>query len=544
MKQKVFLIILIICILISIKTNCFGISSDFKFVIDTIGIPQYNVYGDEINEDIYYAYNVFAYSNPLNMYSKTNTQRFKAVLEKGKWTENGGIYKGVGTRGEYYVLGTSYSGSLIDNVYFPVDTIPETTPEHWRYISFEGAYSSWFDTSKYKYIEQLDFMKNSNLLFDKLDYTNNTSDSYNLVEYNIKPLTIGLDKTKLNTASTWKTMGVVTAKRINNKGQIRNAIFATKPMAASAGIKSNLKSNSNFVIDENTDDINIDMNFGAQAINLNNAAKEKHIKEICSVIYIDGKEVSRISSSKTGSITKSISFKVSRKDFVNLSNKTIHLEVLSYLYTEFSVDGLMKDQVKKDITIQIKPKKIVPVVPVKKLDLKILEKQNNDFFVLPFIKTNVSSSKNSSGIVETGRNIAVKLDLDYTLDNISKIELFLNKKKIEYEELVSLDIPEKKSKIIKFKLESDIQNTITSWNYLRDREKSYFKINFDEIGNRIKDPNILKIITTVNNKNYEKEILFDNIDDYELNMNYIFDKGVLNKEELNKTIKIEDWLKN
>jgi hypothetical protein len=542
--KKFFLIILIICILISVKTNCFGISHDFKFVVDTIGIPQYNVYGDEINEDIYYAYNVFAYSNPLNMYSKTNTQRFKVVLEKGKWTENGGIYKGAGTRGEYYVLGTSYSGSLIDNVYFPVDAIPETTPEHWKYISFDGAYSSWFDTSKYKYIEQLDFMKKSNLLFDKLDYINNTADSYNLVEYNISPLTIGLDKTKLNTASTWKTMGVVTAKRINNKGQIRNAIFATKPMAASAGIKSNLNSNSDFVIDENTDYININVNFGAQAINLNEAAKEKHIKEICSVIYIDGKEVSRISSSKTGSITKSISFKVSRKDFANLSNKTIHLEVSSYLYTEFSVDGLMKDQVKKDITIQIKPKKIVPVVPVEKIDLKILEKQDNNFFVLPFIKTNVSSSEKSLGIVETGRNIAVKVDLDHTLDNISQIELFLNERKLECEELVSLDTPEKKSKIIKFKLENNIQNTITSWNYLRNREKNYFEINFDEIGKRIKNPNVLKIITTVNNKNYEKEILFDNIDNYELNMNYIFDKGVLNKEELNKTIKIEDWLKN
>ncbi len=540
---KFFCIFLLYIIIVGFENKCFGISNDFKFVINTIGIPQYNVYGEEINEDIYYTYNIFAYSNPLLMYSKTNTQRFKAVPDNGKWTENGGVYRGVGVRGEYYVLGTSYSGFLIDNVYFPVDAIPETTPDNWRYISFAGAYESWFDTNKYKYIDQLDYMKNTNLLFDKLDYVNNVANSYNLVEYNIKPINIGLDKMRLNTCSTWKTMGVISAKRINNKGQIRNAIFATKPMSANANIKSKLIVDNYVEISENLDNKNILISFGANAINLTTYAKKEHIKEIVSILYIDGKEVAKSINSKVIELNKQISFNINRENFKN--NQTLHLEIVSYMYTEFSVDGLMKDSVKKDITIQIDPKK---VVPVKDLDIKILENKKNKYFVKSFIKTNISESEKSYGIVEAGRKIALKLVLEDGIDKLDTIELYLNGKreylKILDSDQINLNTEEVKNKaFVYFSIDEKLKNTIASWNYLRNESNNYFEIDFKEIGKRVNKPNIFKIVAkTLNNDVFEKEILIDTIDSYQINMNYIFDNGVLNKNEIEQEEKIEDWI--
>ena len=542
MKRKILIIIMFFFVIINLKNKCFSVSEDFKFVIDTIGIPQYNVYGDEINEDIYYSYNIFVYSNPLNMYSKTNTQRFKAVPNQGKWTENGGRYWGVGVRGEYYVLGTSYSGSIIDNVFFPVDRTPETTPEYWRYISFAGAYESWFDTTKYKYVEQLEFMKNTNLLFDKLDYTNNTSDSYNLVEYNIKPINIGLDKARLNTSSTWKTMGIVTIKRINNLGEIRNAIMAVRPMAANADIKSNLSVMDNVIIDENTDEVNIPIDFGAEAINLNNYAKKEHIKEITSTIYINGQEYAKVSSAQVISVNKSVNLNINRENYLSGIIEPIHIEVVSYLYTEFSVDGLMKNVLKKDIAIQINSKK---TVPVKDIELKNLEIQSEKNYVIPFIKTNISNNSNSLGIVEAGRNLALKINFDQSIEDMSKLEVYLNDEKCEVKEVISLKNDLKNSKIISFKLKEGLKNTLVSWNYLRDKSNNYFKINFDEIGDRVKEPNKLKVvILDSKNEKFEKEILFDSIDNYNINMNYIFDKNVINKYELNQKQEVEDWINN
>lgn len=545
-KRLVKIIIILFLCVINItfsKSECFGVSNDFKFVIDTIGIPQYNVYGEEINENIYYAYNVFVYSNPLLMYSRTNTQRFKAVPDNGKWTENGDIYRGFGVRGEYYVLGVSYSGSLIENVYFPVDAIPETTPDNWQYISFAGAYESWFDTSKYKYIDQLNYMKNSNLLFDQLNFFNNTANSYNLIEYNIKPINIGLDKMRLNACSTWKTMGVISAKRINNKGQIRNAIFATKPMSANANIKSKLIVDNYIKVTDNLDNKNICISFGANAINLTTYAKKEHIKEMVSILYIDGKEVGKISNSKVLELNKQINFNINRDTFKN--NQVVHLEIVSYMYTEFSVDGLMKDTLKKDITIQIDPKKIVPV---KDLDIKILESKENKYFVNSFIKTNVTEQEKSIGFVEAGRKIILKLNLEDGIDELEKINLYLNEKELKIENLdgnkINLNSELLKGKVLVFfSIDEKLKNTIASWNYLRNETNSYFKVDFNEIGKRVNKPNKLKIVaSTLKNENFEKEILVDTIDSYTINMNYKYDKYVLNKDNVDSKEKIEDWI--
>ncbi len=172
-------IIVIIYYCISMK-YCYCISDDFKFMIDTVGIPEYNVLGEAINEQIYNVYNIIVYSDPIKIMEKTNRQRFKNVEKDGKWTENG-----TNLKGEYYILGTSYSGDLVTNVYFPVDFVAETTPDNWNFLYNEKALKSWNNVNNYKVIEQLEYMKNSNIHFDEIDYNNGTCNSYNLIEYDI-----------------------------------------------------------------------------------------------------------------------------------------------------------------------------------------------------------------------------------------------------------------------------------------------------------------------------------------------------------------------
>lgn len=508
-----------------------GVSDNFKFVIDTIGIPQYNVYGEEINEEIYYTYNVFSYATPQKMYSKTSTQRFKEVPDNGKWTKDGGAYKGYGTRGEFYVLGTSYSGSIIDNVYFPVDSVPETTPDKWEFIAFDGAYESWVDNNKYKSIEQVEYMKNSKMMFDTIDYKTGTCNSYNLVEYNMSAKSIGLNKARLNTCATWKTMGVISTKRRNNKGAIRTAIFAIKPMAASADIKSCVKSGDVIDLSEEEDEIEIKVSFGADAVNLNDYANEKHIKEIFSSLRINGEEVANISNSKTSSIKKDYIIVIDRNKYKD--GDILNLEVNSYLYTEFTVDGLMQDKINKNITINIEDKK---EVPVKDVSIRRLQKDNGEHFVSLLPITNSSIGK-SIGIIEGGCNLACRLDLGTDISNIDNIQVRVDGQNLKTD-LVKKD---EKNIIIEFKIPKQTYSSIAGWSSLRDREGNYFKVDFSEIGKRLKEPHILEIIYDFKGiKNLITQRI-DSIDDYEINMNYDIQNIVLNKNEISEKIRINEW---
>jgi hypothetical protein len=508
--------ILIIILYFLFSKNVYGISENFKFVIDTIGIPRYNVYSKEINEDIYYTYNIFSYGSPNDLIYNSN-QRFKEVPNQGKWTRYDGKYIGQSARGEYYLLGTNYNGNIISNVYFPVDSFPETSPENWNFISTSGAYDSWFDRSKYKYEEQLDFMKNTKLLFDKLDFTNRVTDPYNLVEYNIIINNKGLDKFTLDTPSTWKTNGIVTARRLNNKGQIRHAIFATNKMAASADITPTLKVDNVYTLEKNKDEMNFIVNFGSLATNLNYYANKKHIKDITAILYINNVEVSRTNGSKTLNVSSDYVQTIKRENYNKPYVYPIDIKVKSYLYTEFSVDGLIQKEFNKRILLNIIKKE---VNPVKDVSLSTLEKNNETLVVRPLISTNVTSESNSQGITEIGKYIAIKINC---ANNIEVIDLKLNNNKIEFEKIIDLS----NKKVLKIKIDNYVSSTLKSWNYIRDFNKNYFSIDFDEIGSRIKKPNELKILV---NNTYEKLLYFDTMDSYNNNFNFTFNNDVINKE--------------
>lgn len=527
---------IIIILISSLKAVNANISDEFRFVINTIGVPEYNVYNYQINEEIYYKYNVFVYSDPINLIGKSSLQRFKVVQDKGKWISENGI------RGEYNLLGYSYSGGIVHNVYFPVDAVPETSPEFWKYVAIPGARASWDNKNLYKYQEQLDFMKYSNLLFDEIDYEKNYANPYNLIEYNISANKIGLDNIILNTSATWKTMGVVNVKRRNNKGQIRDATLVAKPMAANADIKSILTAEDEYKIKGNMDVNNLSIRFGAQAINLNNYANEKHIKEIYSKIYIDDKEIATISGSKTTKVDKLINFVVNRKMYISPNVYKLKLKVVSYLYTEFHVDGLMQDTLEKTVNIIVEPK---IENKISKYSIGILKIKNIDNIetkvVSPLVQTKNTNSANSLGFVESKRKLLLKL----TFDNNSVIDIKNIKCNIDG---INVNISElekfKNTIILKLEYEKDLECTLKSWSYLRNIKDSFFDIDFNSIGNRIKSPHVLEIVNNVENNDQKIKILFDSIDNYEENINFIFNKDIFNLDKLNNYIILKEWVEN
>lgn len=506
---------------------CYCISDNFKFIIDTIGIPEYNAMGDRINENIYYTYNIFVYSDPVEIGKRTNLQRFKIVNDNGKW-----IQKDTLDKGEYYILGTNYSGGFVTNVYFPVDFVPETLPNNWMYIHNVSAIESWQDNSKYKYVEQLEYMKNSNLWFDKIDYENNTCNSYDLVEYDINANSIGLDKVVLENSATWKTYGSVSVNRKTNDNKVRYATFFVKPMSASADVKSKLEILDNIVINESDEDI--DIMFGANAINLSDYAKEEHIKEINSQIYINDEKIDEISIAKSVSINKTVRYKISSDSFEG-DKKVLNIKVKSYLYTEFSVDGLMQDVMERNITIHKDISNEETIVPADNIFVKILERLDDEYIVKDLIKTHITDISNSIGIVEKGRSLAVKIIGNCNIDS-NNINVYINGNKLKHD---ILNISEN-CMVIRVNIENNymILNTIVSWKYLRDLCNNYLNIQIQKIGNRIKKPNVVTIKVGSDEYNF----LLDVIDNFIYNINYTFLDKIINIEQVNNKIRLEEWV--
>lgn len=521
---------------------CYGISENFAFVIDTIGIPRYNVIGEEINEQIYDTYGVFVYASPEAMFAKTKTQRFKSVPEKGLWTEEDGPYVSSGKRGEYYVLGTNYSGALVENVCFPVDAVPETTPEHWVFVPLVGAKPSWENSSLYQVKEQLQYMKDSQLLFDRIDTVQSRSDSYDLVEYAISPQLIGLDKMKLNTCSTWKTRGIITARRKNAKGQIREAIFATKPMAAEAQIHATLQVPTVITFPKGQTEVVVPIAYGAQVTDTNQYANEGQIKEICATLMVNGEEVDTQRDSKTVTLDKNKSIIISKDMLSNApSPDVISIQVSCYLYTTFSVDGLLQDRIQKDITIQIS-EEVSPLafdVAEEKMEIRELKLKEDELVVSPLVQTKETQNSNSIGLIQAGKHIAVKVKKEAIQENPS--DSFVCK--INDIILQSKVLDEKGPYIVlEIVIDKHLSNTLKSWNYLRNQVQDYWKIDFYEVGERILQPHVLTLQNASESKKCNSRI--DTIDAYNLNMNYILQQTIVDKEAKAQTIVLRDWIGN
>ncbi len=525
--KKIMFVYLIIGFLFAFQ-KVYGITENFKFVIDTIGVPRYNVYGKELNEEIYKAYNVFAYGIPEDLSSKDG-QRWKDS-KYGLWSKGQGAYVGNGIRGEYNLLGRDYSGNIINNYYFPVDTLPDSTPEYWWYYPNPGAKESWQDKNKYKYVEQLEYMKTTKLLFNDISSKDNSDNPEKIKEYNINAQKIGLDRARLDVCSTWKTNGIIHTRRRVGK-QIRYAVFLTRPMAANADIKSNIEVANSFVMKENEQEISIEIPYGANIINMTGYANKNHIKEIKSTLYINGKEVNSISGSKISTLSGKYVLKLSREELALEENNIINVLNKSYAHTEFAVDGLMQDEVKQSITLQLEKEK---QSQFKIEDIRILEKENSTLVVRPLTQCKVTKNEDSLGLTEAGKNVAIKLSKNSQFNglNINDIKVYIDESKIENFDVVRSK--NDKNVIIKFKIPMYINSTIYGWKSLRQLYGNYFNISLEDVGKRISVPHALSIILGENNDS----VVFDTIDDYITNLNY---KYVQEGNDLGEVESFEKW---
>lgn len=509
-----------------VLNNVHAISSEFKFAIDTIGIPRYNTYGDEINEDVYKTYNIFSYGKPHKVNS--SKQRWKNS-KYGMWTKKGGSYSGKGTRGEYYILGTSYNGALIYNYYFPMDVLPTTTPDKWTFYTYPEAAASWKDKTKYKYEEQLQYMKTSKLMFNDISSRAKADNPKYIKEYNITANKIGLRKARLDAAATWKTYGMISTRR-KIDGIVYAQVYLVKPMAANADVKSSLEVSNEYTLKETEDELIISIKYLTEVINMTGYADKKHIKEIVSSLYINGEKIDEISGSKIISVGNEYMLVITREKFPPNKNHDVEITVDGYMHTEFAVDGLMRNKVTKTIKVYVEPKLIIPV---KQSNLRVLEKSASDWVVRPLAQTYETSSK-SVGFTEAGKSVILKLELNIDKKDLEKIRISIDDNYINY---ITYDMV--KELVLSLEVPKNIVNTLYGKYSLRENTDNYFSISNNDIGTRRGEPHILKIEFECFGREYEEIIKFDTLDTYLSNINSKLGKTTLNDEE---SIKLEDWI--
>lgn len=527
MKKYLFSLIAILAVIYT-RNAVYGISEEFKFAIETIGIPRYNTYGEEINEDVYYTYNVFSYGKPHT--TKDKNQRWKNS-KYGYWTKNGGSYKGKGTRGEYYILGRSYSGALVYNYYFPMDAIPSTTPDKWKFYTYPSAAASWKDTTKYKYLEQLEYMKTTKLMFNDLSSRDKADNPAYIREYNITANKIGLNKASLDVAATWKTHGMIST-RMKISGIVYAQIYLVKPMAANADIKSSINVSNEYILKQDKDELVIPIEYKTEVINMSGYANEKHIKEIKAILYVNGERIDESSGSKIISVGNQYMLVITRDKFPPNKNHSVEIMVDGYMHTEFVVDGLMRNKISKTINVYVEPKLIIPV---KKSNLKILEKDTLNWVVRPLAQTYETLSE-SVGFTEAGKHIIAKLELNVARNQLKNIKVSID----DSEELDTTIYNTKKDLVLKLQVPKNMHTTLYGQYSLREKTNNYFEVIKSDIGMRKQVPHILKIKYEIDGKEYIEEIKFDTLDTYLSNINTKLGRTIAENE--NSYIRLEDWI--
>ncbi len=526
MNKRIIKIVLFVLVICSVN-KIYALTDEFIFTIETVGIPRYNSYGKEISEDVYIAYNIFAYSEPHKI--SGGNQRWKDS-KYGYWAKGKGRYIGSGTRGEYYVIGYTYSGEEIFNYYFPMDSIPTTTPDTWTFYSYPIAEESWQDTTMYKYEEQLTHMLKSKLMFNDLSSTAKANNPKYIKEYNITAEKIGKKKARLETAATWRTYGMISTRR-KISGVIYKQVYLVKPMAADAEVKVSLDVENKYVLTEDNDELLIPIAYGVEILNMTGYANEKHVKEIKAMVYVDGERLDEISGSKITSVGGEYMLVITRDNYPETPERTVTITVNGYMHTEFAVDGLMKDSVTQNISLTIEPKKISPL---KDINFAILGKQNKTMVVRPLAQNIATNNCDTIGFIEAGKTLAVKLDL--SVDNVEKVEAKLGEKSVTVNTLV-----ETKNKIIfGINIPEEISTTLYGENSLREEYSSYFNVNKANIGSRKNEPYILKIILTYSNNEYIEEVKIDILDTFLSNMNS--ETHVTNSAEVNSRMNLMTWM--
>lgn len=530
--RKTFILMSALLFIFGIKNDAYCLSSEFAQMLKIIGVPQYNVYNQQINEDVYKVYNLFVYSSPTSV--NASGQRWK-TLSAGKWKYKGGMYKGSGTRGEYLILGRDYSGAIVYNYYFPADRLPTVSPEHWNYLYVDGAASSWKNKNKYVYVEQLEYMKNANWYFS--DISKGVNNPYNQIEYNINALKVGLSKARLETSATWKSSGTVYIRRRSETGKIGYAIFMIPPMGEDVTLKAQIISSSDkYVLTQDSDEIYIPIKVDAYLENLNKYTKKEHVKNFNLRLYINSKEVLKNSGSKITSLGNEYMLVLTRQDFPPTQKHTIEIKLDAIVQTAFSNDGLLKTSQSKNISLIVEEKKIEVITSS---DIGELVLTNNKWVVSPLAQNFETKIKNSEGFTESGRHIVIKSSLNnfqgVEKENILDIQIYLNDLKIDKYEILNSD---EDIMALRLKIPYNLPNTLYGYKSLRDKELNYFCVSAEEVGKRMQEPYKLKMVYKYKNELYENSMLLDVLDDYINNMNLCVSNSYKDKERLD----LDKWL--
>lgn len=505
MKKILSIVVSLMCVL-SIK-EVYAISEDFKYEINELGVPEYNVKNLQINEEIYEKYNLFVYGGP--QYISASQQRWKN-LSNGKMERNG-------VRGEYEVLGQDYSASLIYNYYFPLDRVTSTPVEKWTFLNISDALSSWDKAYKYYTEEQVDYMKEASWWFQNISGGKN--DPYDQIKYNLNATKVGLSKCRLETPATWKTKGSIFTQRRTESGGIGWANFAVEPMAANARVESYLNVEKEYTLGELDDQITIPIEYGANLKDLSEYAKAKHVKEFVSNLSVNESKVAVASGSKITSVGNKYMLVITRNQIPQNKDYEIKIKVQSQVKTEFSADGLLQDTKEITIKLKVKPKKIIPI---EKNELNILSKKETkniyEWVVSPLAQNNESINMNSEGITEAGRYLLLNFSLNKECNkqDIKNMQIRIDNAAVNTLSVIDCN---SKNLLVYFKVPEDTQTTLYGWKSLREKTDNFFEVNASELLQRKSLPHTLTFTYEIYGNSYEEKLLFDTIDDYISNMN-------------------------
>ena len=603
--KKIFLVIMFLIIL---SNSCFAITDNFKYILSVSGISRYNNQGYEINEEIYYKYNQIVYGFP-ELAINEPAQRWKKV-KNGLWSKNG-------ENGEYRLLGYNYIGNVVNNHEFPNDVTPSSSPLTWNYLELDDAINSWNSLSLFKYEDIRDYMKNTNLYRDN-------------VEYNINCNTIGLNKTRVDNASTMFSKGVIYTNRLDPYNKKWEATFVTQPI--DKDLKLNIQINAQedeYIINGLQDYIDIPIIIKGEIISSNPEFKDKYIKLIKNDIYIDNYKVDEYITGQS-SFKKKVIVRVYRSDYpageeydteyiLNLKLRSICFsnfpnDLPIYAKSNNTVRLIVKQRffMKQDMVIEdseydeflneddyeypnyIKDReeagdKEDAEYKCDNINLYEIKKDNDSRLYKKLNQTNSTNEKSSYGYIKAGNNLGIRIvtnkdvyKVEMSIEGDKSIKTFDDKTKMfEWDELVDKEYNTRFNKLSNYyefynktKYEMDVNKngedniftfeylipyetnqTLHSWNSIRDLQGNSFNIDPNKIFTRKDEPynikfEIYKLVTTINEEGEEetytdiitKYITFDvfecwnnlynrNLEIYHINSN-------------NKYIKLEDWINN
>ena len=508
--KKIISLMMIIGILL-LNTVFAQISESFSKTLELINIPEKNVDGYEINENMYKTYNLIVYGKPQDV---IKNQRWKDT-PNGKY-----INETTKAKGEYRILGYALNGSVVNNELFPDDYVSGKSPEEWDYIVIDNAYSSWNDTSKYQTEEQYNYMLNQKL-------------SRNGTTYNLTAKDIGLTKARLEAFATWKTAGSIFTLKKDSKGIYWGATFSIPPMSANAEVNAilNFPNGLNYTINKETNTLEIPFSFGAEVSNLSEFAKVSDIKNLSSKIEVQYVSYDKISVEKQKAIIKDNKIIIDKSKYSGIENIEIIVKNTAILETQFKSEAPMVDieevtlsinlegedkyisvrDINKRVSGEIPRPKITSIKLYRKSVSGIDDKQK----LLVAKKTNTEFICAGQVLIVEATIINDPDSVSFYIEGDSKIQTYdeLTKKflydepKSRREKLIFGSLTEQKKSyklprsmneengkyVLQYVIPYNTKQTIHSWSTLRNENKNGLEINKEKLLTRISSPYKIKI---------------------------------------------------